>query len=100
MTPGPYEARHAPGIPTDCCDFGVVSLTAGREVCRVWERDDVEHITKVLNENERLRALVLNIQARAETGFPISEAALANMANRCREALGSNEQSTETPKEA
>lgn len=49
MTPGPYEARHAPGIPTDCCDFGIVSLSQGREVCRVWERDDAEHLAAILN---------------------------------------------------
>ncbi len=49
MTPGPYEARHAPGIPTDCCDFGIISLSQGREVCRVWERDDVERLTELLN---------------------------------------------------
>lgn len=48
-TQGPYEARHCPGIPTDCCDFGIVSLSQGREVCRVWERDDAERLAAILN---------------------------------------------------
>lgn len=49
MTPGPYEARHAPGIRTDCCDFGIISLSQGREICRVWERDDAEELAATLN---------------------------------------------------
>ncbi|PZQ55755.1 MAG: hypothetical protein DI555_06935 [Novosphingobium pentaromativorans] len=44
-----YEARYCPGIPTDCCDYGVISHETGKEVCRVWDRDDVERITSLLN---------------------------------------------------
>jgi hypothetical protein len=49
MTPGPYEARYLPGTPTACCDFAVISTGTGREVCRVWDRDDVERLTALLN---------------------------------------------------
>lgn len=48
-TPGPYEVRFCQGLPTDCCDFGVVSLTEGREVARVWRRDDAQRIAVLLN---------------------------------------------------
>lgn len=41
-TPGPLEARYAPGIPTDCVDFGVISHATGKEVMRVWAREDAE----------------------------------------------------------
>lgn len=66
-TQGPYEARHCPGIPTDCCDFGIVSLSQGREVCRVWDRDDAEHLAKMLNsapaDTEKLVAVADAIDA-------------------------------------
>ncbi|GEM_PF-5727517 len=44
-----YEARYCPGMPTDCCDYGVISHETGKEVCRVWDRDDAERITGLLN---------------------------------------------------
>ncbi len=44
-----YEARYCPDIPTDCCDYGVISHETGKEVCRVWDRDDAERITALLN---------------------------------------------------
>lgn len=46
---GPYEARICKGIPADCCDYGVISLETGLEVCRVWKEDDVRLITDILN---------------------------------------------------
>lgn len=49
ITSGPYEARLCKDMPTDCCDFGVVSLSEGREVARVWRRDDAQRIADLLN---------------------------------------------------
>jgi len=47
-----YEARYCPGMPTDCCDYGVISHETGKEVCRVWDRDDAERITSLLNTRQ------------------------------------------------
>lgn len=47
-TRGPYEARICKGMPTDCCDYGVVSLSEGREVCRVWREQDARAIAAAL----------------------------------------------------
>lgn len=48
-TRGPYEARHCPGSPADCCDYGVVSLSEGIEVCRVWRERDARAIAAALD---------------------------------------------------
>lgn len=48
-----YEARLCPDIPTDCCDYGVVSHATGKEVCRVWQEDDARLIANLLNENHK-----------------------------------------------
>jgi len=48
-TRGPYEARICKDIPTDCCDYGVVSLSEGREVCRVWREQDARAIAAALS---------------------------------------------------
>lgn len=49
---GEYEARivHG-GMPTDCCDYGVVSLSRGVEVCRVWREEDARTIAELLNRS-------------------------------------------------
>lgn len=47
-TRGPYEARVCKDVPSDCCDYGVVSLTEGREVCRVWREQDARAIAAAL----------------------------------------------------
>jgi len=47
-----YEARYCPGMPTDCCDYGVISHETGKEVCRVWDRDDAERIAGLLNTRQ------------------------------------------------
>lgn len=39
-TPGEYVALSCPELPTDCCDYGVVSVALSRETCRVWSRED------------------------------------------------------------
>lgn len=44
-----YEARICPGIPTDCCDYGVISHETGKEVCRVWTEEDARRIADLLN---------------------------------------------------
>lgn len=48
-TKGPYEARICKGVPADCCDYGVVSLSEGREVCRVWREQDARAIAASLS---------------------------------------------------
>ncbi|MDF2621802.1 MAG: hypothetical protein K0S00_4461 [Xanthobacteraceae bacterium] len=48
-TLGPYEARHCAGVPASVCDYGVVSLSAGIEVCRVWKEQDARAISDLLN---------------------------------------------------
>ncbi|CAM5769727.1 hypothetical protein [Bosea minatitlanensis] len=87
-TKGPYEARLCKGIPTDCCDFGVVSLSEGREVCRAWREQDARAIAAALAkpasspaggdvaERHALKTLMKAIQ-RAEDGagtLPAKEA--------------------------
>lgn len=54
-----YEARICKGIPTDCCDYGVVDLSAGIEVCRVWKEDDARWIAELLNGEPSPRAQAL-----------------------------------------
>lgn len=45
-----FEAQMVSGgMPTDCCDYGVVSLAKGIEVCRVWREDDARLIAELLN---------------------------------------------------
>jgi hypothetical protein len=44
-----YEARVCKGIPSDCCDYGVISLETGLEVCRVWAEDNARLIADLLN---------------------------------------------------
>jgi len=47
---GKYEARFvAGGAPTDCVNYGVISLAKGVEVCRVWQVDDARLIANLLN---------------------------------------------------
>lgn len=52
MTPR-YEPRTGFGkIPTDCCDFAVVDLEQGIEVCRVWTADNARKIARLMNDAE------------------------------------------------
>ncbi|WP_342643413.1 hypothetical protein [Rhodoligotrophos ferricapiens] len=51
-TAGPYEARICKGIPADCCDYGVISLSEGQEVCRVWREQDARAIAAALSAIE------------------------------------------------
>lgn len=44
-----FEARICKGMPTDCCDYGVISLETGKEVCRVWLEQDARKIAVLLN---------------------------------------------------
>lgn len=49
-----YEARHVPGgnMPTDCCEFGVVDLDIGQEICRAWTANGARRIANALNGAE------------------------------------------------
>ncbi|MGO1160406.1 dATP/dGTP pyrophosphohydrolase domain-containing protein [Brucella sp. C7-11G] len=59
-----YEARICKGIPTDCCDYGVVDLSAGIEVCRVWKENDARQIAELLNGAPYPRAQALEEAAK------------------------------------
>ena len=49
-TRGPYDAVVCKDVPADCCDYGVISLSEGREVCRVWREQDARAIAAALRE--------------------------------------------------
>jgi hypothetical protein len=42
-----WEGRHATGMPAFPLDFGVISLTTGKEVCRVWEMGDAAYLARL-----------------------------------------------------
>ncbi|SMO79418.1 hypothetical protein [Paracoccus laeviglucosivorans] len=44
-----YEAQFCKGIPSDCCDYGVVELRQGVEVCRVWTQENAHLIASSMN---------------------------------------------------
>ncbi|RVI16107.1 restriction alleviation protein, Lar family [Sinorhizobium meliloti] len=46
-----YAARICKGIPADCCDYGVIALAEGVEVCRVWTEENARKIARLLNRH-------------------------------------------------
>jgi hypothetical protein len=45
-----YQAYSGFGeVPTDCCKFGVVDHSTGKEVCRVWDEDMARKIALLLD---------------------------------------------------
>ena len=46
-----YEPRHVHGgMPTDCCEFGVIDMDRGGiELCRCWTADDARRISAAMN---------------------------------------------------
>jgi len=110
MIPGPYEARHCPNIPTNCCDFGIVSLSQGREVCRVWERDDAERIAELLNSERGAASRAVRLLAQAvltfapdlaeelKTRWEAAKSENDEALNRFLEVLRAPEQQTPQPK--
>ncbi|MBB6262524.1 NTP pyrophosphatase (non-canonical NTP hydrolase) [Paenochrobactrum gallinarii] len=46
---GRYEALICKDIPTDCCDYGVISHESGKEICRVWDEYYARLIADLLN---------------------------------------------------
>ena len=61
-----FEARVVVGgMPTDCCDYGVISHMTGKEVCRVWLEDDVRRIADLLNAS---------LSHPVSTNMPVAEA--------------------------
>lgn len=44
-TQGRVEPRFSKAMPADCLDYGIVNLDTGKEICRVWERNDVEFLS-------------------------------------------------------
>ncbi|MCB5411492.1 hypothetical protein [Pseudogemmobacter faecipullorum] len=85
-----YEARACKSMPAECCDYGVISLDTGMEICRVWTENDVRLISDLLNahpsdaslraEVERLRKTVKNLNAAWESCIVEREAAEARIA--------------------
>ena len=48
-----YEPRHVPGkMPMDVCEFGVVDLDLGQEICRAWTANGARRIANALNGAE------------------------------------------------
>lgn len=48
-----YEPRHVPGgCPMDVCEFGVVDLEIGQEICRAWTANGARRIANALNGAE------------------------------------------------
>lgn len=79
-----FEARMvADGMPTDCCRYGVISHSRGKEVCRVWEEEDARQIADLLNTTtgpESVRILSGNfneLRDAAGMGFNLLKEKLA-----------------------
>ncbi|WP_201273306.1 hypothetical protein [Sinorhizobium meliloti] len=62
-----YAARICKGIPADCCDYGVIALAEGVEVCRVWTEENARKIARLLNRHSHAP------QSRAAP-YPVSAA--------------------------
>lgn len=64
-----YEPRHCYGenIPTDCCEFAVVDLEVGKEICRVWTADNARRIARLLNAENGRKQDVLGCLRRGDT---------------------------------
>lgn len=41
-----WEGRYAPNLPAEPLTFGVISYATGKEVCRVWSREDLDHLRR------------------------------------------------------
>lgn len=81
-TRGPYEARHCAGVPASVCDYGVVSLSAGIEVCRVWKEQDARAISDLLNATPPT-AEEITRRAREEAADPALAARFARLHGIC-----------------
>lgn len=68
VTPGPWEGRYVPGgMPTNCVDYGVVSLSEGIETCRVWKPEDAAHYSRCSPDAIReIAAYVRDLEERLE----------------------------------
>ena len=68
-TKGPFEPRTCKDVPADCCDFAVISLSEGVEICRVWKEADARKISDLLNATalERLSGRVRPLEWKEPT---------------------------------
>lgn len=68
VTTGEFKA------PADCCSYGVVDWSKGKEICRVWEEADARLIANLLNDafdrdtNEEALTEYVRHSFGAETG--------------------------------
>jgi hypothetical protein len=63
-----YDPRHIPGaMPADVCEFGVVDLDQGKEICRAWTADGARRIANALNAAEGRRADAISLCLRSES---------------------------------
>jgi hypothetical protein len=103
ITPGPYEPRVCnDSIPTDCCNYAVVSCSAGREVCRVWVEADARNISEALTAASTPVQLDVEIEAlkkerddaldAVRLGRIMRQAQNAYFGNRSRENLIASKQ--------
>lgn len=66
-----YDPRHAPGaMPADVCEFGVVDLDQGKEICRAWTADGARRIANALNaaEGRKLETISSCLRSDSEEG--------------------------------
>lgn len=69
-----YEARVVVGgMPTDCCDYGVISHATGKEVCRVWLEEDARKIAELLNAQAAFHPTVHGVGREALEQFPMGK---------------------------
>lgn len=59
----------AKNMPTDCCEYGVVDVNRGVEVCRVWDEEDCRRIARLLNQDDEARSKALDELARLGQEF-------------------------------
>ncbi len=60
-TPGPWEGRHCPNMPAEPLNYGVIHN--GKEVARVWKREDVDIIAAAPDLLAALKHAVIMIKA-------------------------------------
>lgn len=65
-----YAPRHVPGgMPAEVCEYGVVDMASGKEICRAWSADAARNISNALNSAEwRRKEIEYALRAARITG--------------------------------
>jgi len=79
-----FAARICKGMPSDCCDYAVVSLTEGAEVCRVWTEGNARRIASLLNRRADTPAAQVTV---AEADYSSLVERLRSTSSRCHLAI-------------